>query len=269
MKKYNRHSIKSIIAGSIAILYTALPAGVMAQNAQITHNPTQVETIAGDTFEVILEINPNGEQVSVVDMHMHFDPTYLEVQEIVNLQQGFSGNLIAPEYDNAAGTISMASFELGSTLPAGNFEAVKITFKALLETTETNVIHPMDIFPKTLLAYEGINKLGSIGDLNITILASDIVSDGLEESDVSNLALWPNPTMNHAFISFTAKQATEATLELYDLTGKKLDEIFRGNVAPGVENRFEIDVRHLASGVYMCRLITDEGNVGRKLIVGK
>lgn len=269
MKTYNRNLKQLVFAPFLAIFLLVLPGGVVAQSGQITHNPAQIETIVGETFEVVVEINPGSDPISVIDIHMLFDPAFLEVQEIENLNQGFTGNLIAPEFNNADGSISMASFELGTSIPAQNFEAVKITFKALMETQETNVLHPMDIFPKTMLAYNGINRLGNVGDLDITILAADIVSDGLEETDDFDLAVWPNPAMDHAFITFTAEQATAVTLELYDLTGKKLDEIYRGHVVPGVENRFEVDVRHLAAGLYMCHLITDQGSIDRKLVVGK
>lgn len=263
------YSKLSITAALIAIILLVLPKGMIAQSGQINHSPSQVEVEVGETFEVAVEINTGSDLVSVVDIHMLFDPAYVEVQGIENLQQGFSGNLIAPEFNNTAGTISMASFELGSSLPTQNFEAVKITFKALMETQATHVTHPMNIFPKTLLAYNGENKLGSIGDLEIAILPGAIVSDGIEDIDDSNLAVWPNPAMDHAFITFTAKQATPITLELYDLTGKKLTEIFRGHVASGIKNHFEIDVRNLAAGMYLCRVITDQGTIDRKLIVGK
>jgi|SRR5690554_4932729 len=266
MKIYSKPSITALF---IAIILLALPGEMMAQSAQINHNPSQVEVEVGETFEVIIEINPASELVSVVDIHMLFDPVYLEVQSIENLQQGFSGNLIAPEFNNIAGTISMASFELGSSIPTQNFEAVKITFKALMESQATHVTHPMNVFPKTLLAYNGENRLGSVGDLEITILPGALVSDGIQDNDVSNLTLWPNPATEYAYITFTAKRVTQIALELYDLKGKKLAEIYNGNIDAGIENRFEIDVRNLAAGVYISRVVTDQGAIDRKLVVDR
>jgi hypothetical protein len=55
------------------------------------------------------------------------------------------------------------------------------------------------------------------------------------------------------------------TVELFDLNGRKLLE----NYFPAGNETTEIDVSHLQNGVYFCRLIVDEKNTIKKLIIQK
>ena len=57
----------------------------------------------------------------------------------------------------------------------------------------------------------------------------------------------------------------DAHIEIYDLNGRKLLE---KQISAGT-GEIEIDVSHLKSGVYFCKLITEKANATKKLMIQK
>lgn len=60
--------------------------------------------------------------------------------------------------------------------------------------------------------------------------------------------------------------AGAARLELYDLTGRRLDDLARGALRPGM-NEVRWDCRGTKPGVYFLRLFTDGASIARKVVV--
>jgi hypothetical protein len=91
------------------------------------------------------------------------------------------------------------------------------------------------------------------------------------ESEFNALALgvWPNPANDESFVSFSAIYGSEATIQLFDITGKVMATLFHGNITPGAEQRVQINVANLANGLYMCRLFTEHGTIVKKLVVSR
>jgi hypothetical protein len=269
--------MKTSIHPSRQRLNTCLLAGLMAagsfcamaQSGQIRHLPEAVEVISGETFEITVEVDPAGNPVSVVDLRMQFDPAYLEVIELSALLSSLSANVVAPAFDNTTGTISMGAFELGESLPTGSFPLLQITFRALDQPGNTSVEHPQSIFPKTVMAYAGTDQLQNIGPLEVSISSSEVVSTLDRNVDGLGLGIWPNPAADYTFIAFQTEHAAMATLEIYDLNGKMIEQLFRGSATPGLQQRFELNVQHLASGMYMCKLATNHASITKKLIVSR
>lgn len=270
MKSYNIQSIRTMISVVLVSAALCVTANLNAQSAQILHNPAQVEVAEGDTFEVKVEIHSGIQPIAVADFYMEFNPEYLEVLEVNAIFGGLFINSIEPSFDNAQGTISMGAFQLGSQAPSGFIESMQITFLAVKETQLTSVEHPANIFPKSILAYAGEDHLGNVGPLDITILPGIILSDSPElRTEDFSLEIWPNPTSEQATVSFRANDSGEASLALYDVSGKMVSEIFRGTSALGTTYRFDIDVKSLENGLYLCRLTTDSGDKVKHLVVSK
>ncbi len=82
---------------------------------------------------------------------------------------------------------------------------------------------------------------------------------------------WPNPVHTAANLSFTLPQAANATVNVYDLAGRKvttlLDET-RGAGAHALQwNRRDASGRRVNAGVYFVRLETPGTQISRKVIV--
>src|SRR5690606_36261570 len=144
------------------------------------------------------------------------------------------------------------------------------TFRGIQETQSTSVEHPANVFPKSILAYAGVDHLGNVGPLDITILPGIVSSNGEElKGDDISLSLWPNPAAEHTAITFRMGETGTASLEIFDITGKLVFEIFRGTAASGTVHQFDVNVEHLETGLYLCRLGTKHGNKVERLVVGK
>jgi len=91
------------------------------------------------------------------------------------------------------------------------------------------------------------------------------------EFDINGLSLgvWPNPSSEVIFATFSAVNGSEASVELFDIKGEVLATPFRGYIVPGVEQRIEMNVGNLANGFYMCRFITEHGTLVKKLVVSR
>ncbi len=259
---------------SLSSTFTVLAAALIclsanAQSGSINFITAETEIMAGDTFEVVVHIDPDFNLVSVVDLHMLFDPAYIEVLAVNPLLQSSAANVIQPEFDNASGTIDMGAFQLGAGIASTEFDMLSISFKALAPTPLTALAHPQSLFPKTIMAYAGENLLGAADDLEITITDSNVLSTTENSADGLKLDVWPNPTSDHGFVTISSVYSSQATLEIYDITGKVVDQVFRGTIAPGMQQRLEVNVSHFADGVYIFRLVTDHGNLNKRFVISK
>lgn len=98
----------------------------------------------------------------------------------------------------------------------------------------------------------------------ITIKYSQAV--GVEqELEILEFEIYPNPAAEKFQVTGYGFQVEDATIELYDLNGRKLLE----KPFPARTENTEIDVSHLKNGVYFCRLVTKKYIATKKLIIQK
>jgi hypothetical protein len=263
---FNNSHIKYLFALSIGLLLGALSV-TYAQSAIIKHQDEFVEAEVGETFETIVQFNTDGAPISVFDLHLKFDPEFIEVVSIENLQGDLFSFHQPPTFNNEEGRIDMAAFQIGKGLPEGDFDIVKITFLALNPVDLTEVIHPLNEFPKSMLAYAGENLLEDAGDLKIIILDSALGLDGSPGDSDFGLEIWPNPTSGIVTISFELKESDRVSLEIFNAQGKLVESVFEGTVYPGSDMRFEVDLERYASGTYSCRLQTKSASQTKNLML--
>lgn len=241
-----------------------------AQSAEMKFETDEITVQQGETFSTKVLFNTADMPVSVFDIHLQYDSEFLQVTSIETLNEGFFSYIVAPAFDNSSGKVDMAAFQIGKETPSGEFEIVKISFLALAPTELTKVYHPMDVFPKSLLAYAGENIMANANDLKVTITEGNTVGvDGLEGAEGMNLSVWPNPSQDVAFVSFNLKDADQVVLSIFDLNGKLIKEVFNGNATSNTEYKFEIEVSNFASGSYQCVLSFDDKSVTKSMVVGR
>ena len=97
-----------------------------------------------------------------------------------------------------------------------------------------------------------------------------IASEGLESSKLtSEMAVSPNPANNNAVFTFKAAYAAKTSLEVLDMTGKKVADLFMGTVEAGASYNVNFNVSDLATGVYTYRLINGTDVKIDRLIINK
>ena len=85
---------------------------------------------------------------------------------------------------------------------------------------------------------------------------------------VALLPNYPNPFNPVTEIRFELPQASQVSLEVYDILGRRVATLVEGTVAAGVQTA-TFDARRLASGVYITRLQVADGPAGPVVQVQK
>jgi flagellar hook assembly protein FlgD len=77
---------------------------------------------------------------------------------------------------------------------------------------------------------------------------------------------FPNPANGTTTISYELAQAGNVTLEVYDVTGKKVMEVNAGQTAAGQHN-FVLDANSLNAGLYNYSLVVNDTRVTKTMMV--
>ena len=88
-----------------------------------------------------------------------------------------------------------------------------------------------------------------------------LASVGIEEvsNAISALLVSPNPAENTAEISFALADASNLTLDIYNLNGQKVEEQELGFYEPST-HRIKLNVAHYATGMYIVRLNSENAS---------
>jgi hypothetical protein len=100
--------------------------------------------------------------------------------------------------------------------------------------------------------WTNFNELGSPNEVNSP-------TANINSIEQTSSVLWPNPVENTLNITLNIKYLDNYTIELYDLKGVNLKEIFRGTLDLGDSNIF-YSTDNLSSGVYLIKISSDSGN---------
>jgi hypothetical protein len=91
----------------------------------------------------------------------------------------------------------------------------------------------------------------------------------VETGRTASITAQPNPANNNTLFTFRAANAAKTSVEIYDLTGKKVADVFVGTVEAGAEYRVDFNVSNLATGVYTYRLTNGSEVKIDRLIISK
>jgi hypothetical protein len=80
---------------------------------------------------------------------------------------------------------------------------------------------------------------------------------------------YPNPFMKKVTITFTGASSEQAILNIYDLRGVLVEQLYKGKVEAGKSYSVEFDGSQRLSGVYICRLIHGKQIINIKLVLLK
>jgi hypothetical protein len=89
------------------------------------------------------------------------------------------------------------------------------------------------------------------------------------DEHINTLTSYPNPTNGLSQAIFVTGITERATLEVYDMKGRLVQELFHGIAESGVEYRVDFDGLQLPNGVYLYRLTTDSGTIVEKFMIAK
>ena len=88
----------------------------------------------------------------------------------------------------------------------------------------------------------------------------------LEQSPVTLLSVFPNPTNGELIADFTLEESADVRFELYDMVGSRTILASEENFAAG-PHRNEMNVEQVPSGIYQLAIKTNKSVISRKVIV--
>jgi hypothetical protein len=182
---------------------------------------------------------------------------------------------------------SYANHLLGSTSVVTNisYQPQEIKYN-VYDTISTETLRltsaPMEVKvegvptnPVSSLANQGwqFNPLpGGGGSLKVTHIGGNNIDITLYPASISPISantikmdVYPNPTSGQVNISYTLSHAQPVQIEITDMTGQKLKEI--NATAHSAENTQSIDVSALRSGIYTVRLLTQDGEMVKRMVL--
>lgn len=113
------------------------------------------------------------------------------------------------------------------------------------------------------IAYQASPNLNATAKVYITVVDAQGID---KNSSISSFVVYPNPAIHGSFnISCSMKVADQASIQLIDLTGKKVFEQ-QVNLNSG-ENHFDYNVSDLNQGTYFLRLTTTKAVLNQKIII--
>lgn len=151
-------------------------------------------------------------------------------------------------------TLSTAGVISSSFVPtASQWVTRTLSFASLATETSLFVMFKFTSDAGNNIYLDDINIMGNVG---VDELANNI-----------NFNMYPNPTEGNTTISFNLSENKETAIEVYDVVGKKIANVFNGNLNAG-EHQYSIaDKTKLSSGIYFMKLTVGGESITKKLIV--
>jgi len=115
----------------------------------------------------------------------------------------------------------------------------------------------------SIVSMDGMEEVGTIMEYNGAsgIEFSELVAGmevtsvtGITENDLtSSVNVFPNPFTDNTTLSFSAAEAGQASVVVYNLVGKKVIEMNLGNIAAGTQT-IDLDFASMEAGIYLVSL---------------
>ena len=87
------------------------------------------------------------------------------------------------------------------------------------------------------------------------------------EEGVMSLKAYPNPFKGMANIEFSVPESGKATVEVYNIVGKRVATLFSGEVEEGNSYTEVFQAGELSTGIYLIRLSTATESLVERIIL--
>lgn len=109
----------------------------------------------------------------------------------------------------------------------------------------------------------GVNNLISAGYEDIFITKYNSITSINEHKKDENLVIYPNPATDIINLVAEIYSYERIVLEIYDISGRKLQTIDKGNLLKG-KHYFNIDISKLSQGVYLINVSSQNKKISNK-----
>ncbi|MFK7925207.1 MAG: cohesin domain-containing protein [Bacteroidia bacterium] len=173
-----RNILKSFIISAGCLCLLMLPQLLRAQSAVVDFVPNPLNSVVnnGSTFAVAIEVETNGQATAGAEIHLDFDPTFLEVLSVTGGTSLPIPLIPMPNFDNGSGTIDFAAGTFGIPVST-DFTFVTITFEAKALVSSTAITYATSGFPRiTSTSVAGINTLNQAIPFSVSIVDPCVIN---------------------------------------------------------------------------------------------
>lgn len=123
--------------------------------------------------------------------------------------------------------------------------------------------------PDFVVAIRGTSDFGNLGFVDDINLGSNLSSTYDASALEGSIEIFPNPVSSDLVINLELTEATPVTAEIYSMSGKKIATIESNTNYPVGTHTLNWNVANQANGMYMVRVLTQNGEISRKITVLK
>ena len=210
---------------------------------------------AGETYEVTFRAD-NFEAMHGYQFSLNFDPTLvsfagLSAGELINLKDNNFGLALLDE-----GVITTSWTNQNAHTVATDTELFHISFTAKADVKVSDVIHVSSQYTKA----EAYNDHMELMDVQLRFEEGEVLTN-----DFRLYQNTPNPFKQETLIGFELPEASKATLNVYDVSGKLLKKV-EGDFAKGY-NSLSLTQEGLSSGLLYYQLLTPTHTATKKMMM--
>lgn len=209
-----------------------------------------------------------SENFTVEDVNVYVEITHADVGSLlISLisPDGTSIYLSTPVADCDAQNI-MASFDDASSSPIYCDEEANIGYFGYLRPVGS--LHDFDGETSTGTWTLDVKDLepgitGAINTWSLNVCNENFI--GLEELDINDFNIWPNPSNGQVTISLNTKGGDKVTISLHDVSGRLISEMNFTNVS----TKFKEDINFgaLSNGLYIVKITNGNSFTTKKLLI--
>ena len=103
-------------------------------------------------------------------------------------------------------------------------------------------------------------------DINTYSVHSSLSIGDVNTNDIG-LKTYPNPTTGVSYIEFTAQTSGHVLIEVYDINGRNIAEVFNKEAFSGQQYKTNFNGSNLAPGLYLYKITTGNSSITKKFII--
>ena len=167
-----------------------------------------------------------------------------------------------------AGLSPVATDSIGAKLMGLDCEATKLALPAKSSYGDTECDNYLDLLHTKGVGTNQLSEIEVVGDGADMVTSVRQNAAAKPPADFQLCSNFPNPFNPSTMIVFYVPRSEYVTLTVYDITGRAIETLVKGEVPAG-EHRLQWSAVGLASGVYLCRMDTRQSSQAIKMMYQK
>jgi hypothetical protein len=133
------------------------------------------------------------------------------------------------------------------TFPIANIKSIKFGISSMILNETDGTVNTWNIQDINNYTFDGSSGIKDLIDIN-----------------QSNLTIFPNPAVGLVNIQYTAGLMTFITIEIIDINGKSIQQIYHGE-----QNGKQLYTwgANVPKGIYYCRILTENKSISKPIII--